>query len=438
MGLLSFFGGVHIEENKHFTSELPVVSGPDAESVFLSMRQHIGAPAKVLVKPNQIVKKGELLGEAVGFISANVHSSVSGKVKKIHQMSISGSNVEVVEIINDFEDDWHEDIKPIEYDDLEGSEIIDHIMKSGIVGMGGAGFPLHAKLKVPNDFEVDTIVINAAECEPYLTNDHRLMLESGSNIIAGAKILMKATGVKRVIIGIENNKPDAIKKLKELTAYEDLIDVAVLKTKYPQGAEKQLIYACTKREVPRGKLPMHVGCIVVNVATVNATYEYFEYGWPLVERICTVTGRGINKPMNVKIKNGTKISDITEFAGGLNENFGKLVGGGPMMGNSIYNLDIPSTKTTSGLLYMSKKEAETLKVGPCIKCSKCVSVCPMFLQPVYICKYVLKDNFEESFKYNPMDCIECGSCSFVCPANRPLLESIRISKRALREQNTRG
>lgn len=432
MGLVSFFGGVHVKEYKDITKDLSIIDFPEAKSLFISMSQHIGAPAKAIVKPNQIVKKGELIGEASGFISANIHSSVSGKVKRIHTLSILGRDTQVIEIENDFNEEWHEDISAKDYESLSSDEIIDFIRESGIVGMGGAGFPLHAKLKVPSDIKIDTLLINAAECEPYLTNDHRLMLEETKDIVNGIKIMIKALSIDKAIIGIEDNKPDAIEKLKKEVENISEIEVMELKTKYPQGAEKQLIYACTKRVVGSGQLPMNVGCVVNNVATAKAVSDLFTTGSPLIERICTVTGSAINKPMNIRFKIGTKINDIIEYAGGLKDEFKKLVLGGPMMGIASPSLDYPTTKTTSGLLFMNKRESKEIEMSACIKCAKCVEVCPMFLQPIYLSKYVLLDLMEKSFDYSPMDCIECGSCSFICPASRPLLETIRISKHAFR------
>ncbi len=432
MSLLSFKGGVHVPHHKSMTEHSQIVVCPSPETLYISMRQHIGAPAKCIVKRGDEVKKGQLIGEASGFISANIHSSVSGKVKKILDLDIQGVQTQVVEIENDFNEEIADNVKPLgDLESITGEEIRSSLINSGLVGMGGAGFPTHVKLSPPPDKKVDSLIINGAECEPYLTNDHRLMLEKPEDIIIGVKLMMKALNVDKAYIGIEANKQDAIKTMEEVAAKYSGVKVVGLKVKYPQGAEKQLIYACTKREVPSGGLPLDAGAVVNNVATAKALKDYIYTGMPLVERVATVTGSAINKPMNVLIKTGMMLSHIIDFAGGVKEDFGKFILGGPMMGQAASKFDIPSTKTTSGLLFLNKNEAKPPEVMPCIKCAKCVDICPIFLQPIYISAYTLANRLDIAEEYSPLDCIECGSCSFICPSNRPLLHSIRVAKRKI-------
>lgn len=434
MGVLTFRGGIHVPHAKEATEKLPIVTCPAPERIFLSMRQHIGAPAQPVVKVGDEVKVGQLIGQAGGFVSANIHSSVSGKVKKIFNKRIMGADTVLVEIENDGQETLHEDIKPHgTCEDLSEEEIRTLLGQSGIVGMGGAGFPIHVKLSPPENKPIDSLIINGAECEPYLTNDHRLMLEHGREIVEGARLIKKCLGVSKVYIGIENNKQDAILAMEEHTRQDSDIEVVALKVKYPQGAEKQLIYACTKRYVPSGGLPMDVGVVVSNMASTKAVADYILRGMPLIERICTVTGSGIKHPMNVQIKNGTTIEHIAQCAGGLAEDFEKLILGGPMMGQAAPDLTIPSTKTTSGLLFLNREDAFIPESTPCIKCGKCVDICPVFLQPAYIARYAEKGHMAKAEEYRALDCIECGSCSFICPSKRPLVHSIRIAKRKILE-----
>ena len=434
MSLLSFKGGTDVPHRKEATEKLPIVDCPPPERVFLSMRQHIGAPASPTVKVGETVKIGQVIGKAGGFVSANIHSSISGTVKRVSSKRIMGVDTMVVEIENDFNEEYLEEPKFFNSEEELDSDLIRKLLaQSGIVGMGGAGFPIHVKLSPPDNKPIDAVIINGSECEPYLTSDHRLILESPEQIIRGTQLIMKCLGVSKAFIAIENNKPDAIASLKAHLDNKDGIELVAMKTKYPQGAEKQLINACTGRFVPSGGLPMDVGVVVSNVASAKAVADYIYDGRPLVDRICTVTGSGINSPMNVRIKNGTQLSHIVDFAQGVTEDFEKLILGGPMMGIASASLDIPSTKTTGGLLFLNSKEAVIPEPEPCIKCGKCVDTCPVFLQPIYIARYAEKGLYNMSDKLGALDCIECGTCSFICPSKRPLVHSIRMAKRKLLE-----
>ncbi len=434
MGLFTFRGGTQVPHSKDLTEKKPIVDCPPPEAVFLSMRQHIGAPATVVVQPGEEVRKGQVIGQAGGFVSAHIHSSVSGTVKKIHNMKIMGVDTTVVEITNDGQETWHEDVKRIgDASSLTSEEVRKGLANSGIVGMGGAGFPLHVKLSPPPEKKIDTFIINGAECEPYLTTDHRLMLEASEEILEGARLVMRALEVESCYIAVEDNKPDAIDALKNAVGADTSIQVVSVRTKYPQGAEKQLINAITKREVPSGGLPMDVGCVVSNIGTVKAVGDYFERGIPLIERICTVTGSGVNEPINMKIKVGTRLEHLVASAGGLSEDAVKVIMGGPMMGISVDSLDIPSTKTTGGLLILNEKDANIAETTPCMRCGRCSDVCPVYLQPAYISFYTLQGNLARAELFHPLDCIECGSCSFICPAKRPLVHSIRVAKRQILE-----
>lgn len=432
MGLLSFRGGVHPPHFKSSTERHEIEKAQEPKVVTIPLQQHIGAPCESIVKPGDMVKVGQKIGEAKAFVSAPIHSSVSGKVKEVKQKLTPSGEVLCVVIESDGKNEIHESVVPKgDIENLSGEEIKNIIKEAGIVGMGGAGFPTHVKLSPPPENKIDTIILNGAECEPYLTADHRLMLENPESIVYGLKAMMKVVNVDKAYIGIEDNKPDAINSMKKAIQNENGIEIVGLKTKYPQGAEKQLIYACTKREVPSGGLPMAVGVVVNNVGTAAAISNAIKTGMPLVERICTITGKGIKEPKNLLIKIGTSFKEIIEQCGGYNGTPGKLIMGGPMMGLAQYTDEIPAVKTTSGILVFSPEEAKLPKPKNCIKCGKCVEICPAFLQPLYISAYSLNNMHETAEKYNALDCIECGSCSFICPSKRPLLQSIRISKREI-------
>jgi electron transport complex protein RnfC len=424
-------GGIHPADRKLSAGKCIEVL-PLPKRVAVPTAQHIGAPAKPEVKKGDLVKTGQIIAKTGGFVSANIHSPVSGKVFKIDEV-VDASGYRKPAIIIDVEgDEWDESIDRSESlkkeITLSSEEIIKKVAEMGIVGMGGATFPSHVKLSPPPGKKCDILIINGVECEPYLTSDHRIMLEKGEELIIGIRILMKALKVDRAVIGIENNKTDAIKHLTQLTANEKGIEVQPLKVQYPQGGEKQLIDAVIGRQVPSGKLPIEVGAVVQNVGTAYAIYEAIQKNKPLVERVITITGPDLSTPSNFLARIGTPVSQLIEAAGGLPDNTGKIIGGGPMMGKALVNLDIPVTKGSSGILVLPQEEAHRKPVENCIRCSKCVSVCPMGLEPYLLMIESEKDLLDRAENDSIMDCIECGSCSFTCPAHRPLLDYIRLGK----------
>ncbi len=430
---LTFKGGTHPPHSKKATEMHAVERTLEPKLVIIPMQQHIGAPCEPIVKAGDEVKLGQKIGEAKGFVSVPVHSSVSGRVVSVEpRLYTGGTVVTCVVIESDMQNTVHPDIAPKgDIENLTADEIKTIIKDAGIVGMGGAAFPTHVKLAPPPDKKVDTVILNGAECEPYLTADHRLMLESPEDVVDGLKALMKALGVKKGFIGIEVNKPDAIEVIYNAAKGIEGIEVVALKTKYPQGAEKQLIYACTGREVPSGGLPADAGVVVNNVGTAAAVAKAIKTGMPLVERIVTITGAGVKTPKNLMVKIGTSFREVVEQCGGLNGQVGKIVAGGPMMGITQFSLDVPVIKGTSGILILSEQEARLPKPSNCIRCGKCIDVCPINLMPINISANALLDRFEQAEGLHAMDCIECGSCSFVCPAKRPLVDSIRVAKREI-------
>lgn len=424
-------GGVHPPENKiSANSAISVLAIP--KSVAIPVAQNLGAPSKVIVKRGDEVKVGQLIAQGEAFISANVHSSVSGKVKKIDNvMDASGYKRQAV-LIDVNGDDWMEDIdqsKEIVRDiKLDSKQIIERLKDKGIVGMGGATFPSHVKLMIPDGKSAEYLVINGVECEPYLTADHRLMLERAEEMMIGIEILKKGLNVKKAIVGVENNKPDAIKHLKEVAKSFEGTEIQPLKVMYPQGGEKQLIKAVLGREVPSGKLPIEVGCVVNNVGTAVAVYEAVQKNKPLIDRIVTVTGKKLAKPSNFTVRIGTPVQTLLDEAGGLPEDTAKVVNGGPMMGKALVSTDSPVVKGTSGILVFSEEESRRKAPQNCIRCAKCISVCPMGLEPFLLAQYGDKKLWEKAEKSFVMDCIECGSCHYTCPSSRPLLDSIRVAK----------
>ncbi len=437
-------GGVHPAENK-LSADKAIEKIGLPQKVAVPLSQHIGAPAKVIVNPREQVKVGQLIAEGNGFVSANIHAPVSGMVTKVDKViDASGYKREAI-LIRVKGDDWDDriDLSPDLRKEITvgREEVIQKIRDAGIVGMGGATFPSHVKLSVPKGKKAEYLIINGAECEPYLTADHRLMLEKGEEIIVGSRLLMKALDVETAIIGIENNKPDAIEKMRQLTEGDNHIFVQPLKVRYPQGGEKQLIKAVLKREVPSGGLPIDVGVVVHNVGTAFAVYEAVQKNKPLIERVVTVTGKNVKKPSNFLARIGTPVIDLIEAAGGLPEDTGKVVSGGPMMGKALNNLNVPVTKGTSGVLIIPDAESKRGEVKPCIRCSKCVTVCPMGLEPYLLMTVTQKEMFDRVEEEKAMDCIECGSCSYTCPSDRPLLDYIRLGKKTvtsiIRERNSR-
>lgn len=424
-------GGIHPHDNKLSAGSSIQELAVPAE-VKVPLAQHIGAPAQPVVAVGDEVKIGQLIAKAGGFVSANVHSPVSGKVKKIEDF-VDGNGYKKQAIVIGVEGNvWDDsiDCSPgiVREIKLAPADIVKKIGEMGLVGMGGATFPAHVKLSIPPGKKCDALIINGVECEPYLTSDHRLMLEKGEEILIGVKILMTALGVDKAYIGIENNKRDAIDHLTKLSAGYPGVTVQPLKLKYPQGGEKQLIDACIGRQVPSGKLPIDVGAVVQNVGTAFAVYEAVQKNKPLIERVVCVTGKPLQKPSNFLVRIGTPVSALIDAAGGMPEDCGKVIGGGPMMGRAFTNTDVPVIKGTSGVLLMSNAESKRGTTVNCIRCAKCVSVCPMGLEPYLLAKLSSKSMWDAAEPNRIMDCIECGSCNFTCPSYRPLLDYIRLGK----------
>ena len=428
-------GGVHPAENK-LSAGSPIREAALPRQAVFSMFQHIGAPAKPVVQKGDTVKVGTLLAEAGGFVSAPVYSSVSGKVNKIDAV-VDASGTRRMAVIVDVEgDEWEETIdrskslvRLSDRPDLDSKTIVEKIKNAGIVGMGGATFPCHVKLTPPPGSKAECVIINAVECEPYLTADHRLMLEHPEEILVGVDLIMKAVNVTKGYIGIENNKPDAIRLMTEKAKQYPGIEVVPLKVKYPQGGEKQLIDAVIGRQVPAPPaIPINVGAGVQNVGTAYAIYEAVMKNKPLIDRVITVTGKSVRNPSNLLARLGTPFQQLIDECGGLPEDTGKVIGGGPMMGKALLSLDVPMTKGSSGLLIMNKKEARRAEPQPCIRCAKCVSACPMGLEPYLLSKLASMEEWETAEKNDIVSCIECGSCQFTCPSNRPLLDMIRVGK----------
>ena len=428
-------GGVHPAENK-LSAGSPIREAALPKQAVFSMFQHIGAPAKPVVQKGDVVKVGTLLAEAGGFVSAPIYSSVSGKVNKIDAV-LDASGTRRMAVIVDVEgDEWEESIdrskdlvRLSDRPELDAKTIVEKIKNAGIVGLGGATFPCHVKLTPPPGSKAECVIINAVECEPYLTADHRLMLEHPDEILVGVDLIMKAVSVTKGYVGIENNKPDAIKLMKEKAQQYPNIEIVPLKVKYPQGGEKQLIDAVIGRQVPAPPaIPINVGAVVQNVGTAFAIYEAVMKNKPLIDRIITVTGKSVKNPSNLLARLGTPFQQLIDECGGLPEDTGKIIGGGPMMGKALLSLEVPMTKGSSGLLLMNEKEARRSEPQPCIRCAKCVGACPMGLEPFLLSKVSAMEEWEMAEKNDVVSCIECGSCQFTCPSKRPLLDMIRVGK----------
>lgn len=424
-------GGVHPHENK-ISAHQPIVVAEVPDKAIVLLSQHIGAPAKPIVAKGDVVKVGTKIAEPGGFVSAAIHSPVSGKISKIDTVVDASGYPKPAIFIDTEGDEWEESIDRsntlVKECDLSSEEIVKKIADAGIVGLGGACFPTQVKLCPPPTFKAECIIINAVECEPYLTADHQLMLEHAEEIMVGVSILMKAVKVNKAFIGIENNKPDAIQLMSKVASSYAGIEVIPLKVKYPQGGEKQLIDAIISRQVAAGALPISTGAVVQNVGTVFAVYQAVQKNKPLFERIVSVTGKSLAKPSNFLARIGTPMKQLIDACGGLPEDTGKIIGGGPMMGKALVSADVPTVKGSSGILLMTRKEAKRGEVQPCIRCAKCVNACPMGLEPYLLATISAHKDFEKAEKEYIMSCIECGSCQFTCPSNRPILDYIRLGK----------
>ena len=422
--------GVHVSDMKALTENVAIEKMPAPDTVYICMSQHIGAPAIPIVNVGDKVNKRQLIGQASGAISANVYSSVCGEVIAIEDIVNGlGQKLKYVVIKNDgrTDEDLFEDIK-----DFEPQTLIDRIRDAGIVGLGGAGFPTAVKLSPKN--QLDTLIINGAECEPYLTCDYRLMLEHPEEIYRGIKYIARALKISKIILGIEANKPDAIEIFKQYTD----IETVILPKQYPMGSEKHLIYCTTGRKVPIGKMPFDVGVCVQNIKTIIACYHAIESNKALSSTVLTVSGKGINTPKNLRVQIGTPLKDILAFCGGLNEKTVKIVAGGPMMGKAIINTNQYLRKTDSGFLCLTSDEISEEKPSNCINCAKCAENCPMRLMPMYIESFALAKDYASAEKYGAMSCLECGSCAFNCPAKRPLVQNISLAKAMIKEMKKNG
>ena len=430
MGFMTFKGGVHPHDGKEFSKDKPIRELLPGNELVFPVSQHIGAPAKPVVKAGDMVLRGQVIAEAGGFVSSPIHSSVSGKVKKIEPRRVA-----VGDLVNSIIIESDGEMKEAEFQEtanvtlLSKKEIIEKVKNAGVVGMGGAGFPTHVKLSPKEPDKIDYVIANCAECEPYLTSDYRRMMENPEQLVEGMKIVLQLFPKAKGVFGVENNKMDCIEKLRGIIKDDPRLEVAELMTKYPQGGERQLIYAVTGRAINSGMLPADAGCIVDNVETLVAVYNAVRHGRPVMHRIFTVTGDAVNDPRNFYVCTGSNFQDILDAAGGCKTQPEKMIAGGPMMGFALFGLDIPVTKTSSALLCMTKDEVAACAPTPCINCGRCVDACPELLIPSRLAKFSdhgEKDMFD---KWNGMECVECGSCSFICPARRQLAQSIKTMKK---------
>ncbi|MFQ6091659.1 MAG: electron transport complex subunit RsxC [bacterium] len=426
----TFKGGAHPPEWKQFTESKPIVDLEMVQRVVVPLQQHLGAPSEAIVKKGDEVRTGQPISEAKGFVSVPSHASITGKVTAVEPMDHPlGSKVVSVVIEGEGVDVWDDSIRPQEsIDQLSPKDLVGMIQQAGLAGMGGAAFPTHVKLSPPPDKPIEIAILNGAECEPYLTADHRLMLEQPEEILYGFKLVMRILGVKRGVVAIEANKPDAVKALSALIKAENNISLVKLPVKYPQGAEKQLIKALTGREVPPGGLPMDVACLVHNVGTAKAVHDAVTQRKPLIERVVTVTGPGVTEPKNLRVRIGTPFSELIDACGGYRGEVGKLVMGGPMMGLAQDTDQVPVIKGTSGIVVVDEKGASIGRARTCISCARCVDACPMNLVPTTLGKLVEKERFDEARDNGLQDCIECGCCAYVCPSKINLVHLFKFGK----------
>ncbi len=432
----TFRHGIHPAEHKEGTERLPIARMPFVERYVLPLSQHTGAPCKPVVKPGERVARGQVVAGPGGFVSTTLHSPVTGRVSAIApRPHPSGKLVEAIEIEADSFATQRLNGRPaVDWRGITQDEFVSHVQRAGLVGMGGAAFPTHVKYKLPEGKTVRRLVVNGCECEPFLTADHRVMVERPEAVVRGIEILAGRLGVEETVIGVELNKPDAIEALRNAIPEGSRVRVMGLKVKYPQGAEKMLIKAIYGVEVPSGKLPLDVQALVNNVGTMAALADYFDHGQPLLERVVTVAGPGVGRPANLLVPVGTPVRAVLDFCGGLQPEATEVVMGGPMMGMTLSSLDVPVLKGTSGLLAFTESETRIPNEYTCVKCGRCVDACPNFLNPSRLGRLARAGRYEEMEEFFLMDCMECGSCSFACPSGIPIVQLIRVAKSALRER----
>jgi H+/Na+-translocating ferredoxin:NAD+ oxidoreductase subunit C len=438
-GMKTFRHGIHPRTFKELTSERPIERVPFPDEVVLHLRQHLGAPSRPIVSVGDRVHRGQLIAEASGFVSVPLHASATGRVSAIEKRRHPGGNMSeaiVIEVDHDSPQALYEDA-PRDWERPTREELVRLIQEGGFVGLGGAAFPSHVKLSVPEGKRVEWVMINGAECEPYLTTDHRVMLEYADSIILGIRVVMKVLGAKKSFIGIETNKMNAIRALSDRLPADLNCRIVPLQTKYPQGAEKMLISAVLKREVPSGRLPIDVQVVVNNVGTVAGMGDFFAYGQPLIERVVTVSGPGVRRPATLLVPLGMSLRDILETCGGTTEDTRQILFGGPMMGAPQYHLDVPVLKGTSGILCLTGAQVVSRHEYACIRCSSCLDACPVFLNPSLLGSLARSGHYDEMIPLHLMDCMECGSCSYVCPSNIPLVQRFRVAKALVREEEAR-
>lgn len=437
-GFKTFKGGIHPDDKKRNSNFIEIENFSAPKTMIYPVQQHIGKPANVVVNVGDDVKIGQLIAGADGYVSANIHASVSGKVTAIKPcLHPNGNMINSIIVENDFKEEYIKNFNDQkDVDKLTAEEIVNMVKDAGIVGMGGATFPTHVKLAPKS--QIDTVVINGAECEPYITSDHRVMLEHPKCILTGIKAVMKAVGAQNTFVGIESNKPDAIAKLIEIFGECENINVVPVLAKYPQGSEKQMINAITGRQVPSGGLPSDVGVVVLNIDTVWAIADVINKGLPLIYRIVTLSGGAVKQPKNYLVRLGTPVKDIIETAGGFSQEPAKIILGGPMMGNAVYSTDVPIIKGTGAIIALTEKEIKSTEPTVCIRCAKCVDACPMHLQPLMLRAYSIKNDYEKLKKFHILDCMECGACAYICPGRQNPVQYIRNAKPKVMDMIKKG